>query len=96
MIQKTCPKTKDYCKVKFTVNAENAESVEILGLNNDWETPRAMNRKKGGVFTYETTLPKNSQHEFRYRIDNAEWTNEPEADEQRPNEFGSSNSVLHI
>ena len=37
MVQKTYFKTKDYCKVKFTFNVENAETVEILGLNSDWK-----------------------------------------------------------
>ena len=94
MIQKTYLKTKDSCKVKFTVNPENAETVEIRGLNNDWDNGVTMSKKKGGTFTYETSLPKNSQHEFRYLVNNSEWMNEPEADEQRPNEFGSTNSVL--
>ena len=94
MIQKTYLKTKDLCKVKFTVNPENAETVEILGLNNDWENPATMSKKKGGSFTYDASLPKNSQHEFRYRVNKTEWMNEPEADEQKPNEFGSSNSVI--
>ena len=35
MVQKTYFKTKDYCKVKFTFAVENAETIEILGLNND-------------------------------------------------------------
>lgn len=96
MIQKTYLKTKDACKVKFTVSPENAETVEILGLNNDWENPAPMTKKKGGTFTYEASLPKNTQHEFRYLVNKSEWMNEPEADEQRPNEFGSSNSVLSL
>lgn len=96
MIQKTYLKTKGSCKVKFTVNPENAETVEILGLNNDWEKGVAMTKKKGGNFTYEASLPKDSQHEFRYLVNKSEWMNEPEADEQRPNEFGSSNSVLSL
>lgn len=96
MIQKTYLKTKDYCKVKFTVAPDNAETVEILGLNNDWENPAAMSRKKGGAFTYDISLPKNSQHEFRYLVNKTEWMDEPEADSQKPNEFGSSNSVLSL
>ena len=36
MVQKKYFKSKDYCKVKFTLNVENAETVEILGLNSDW------------------------------------------------------------
>jgi 1,4-alpha-glucan branching enzyme len=96
MIQKTYLKTKAYCKVRFTVDPENAETVEILGLNNDWVNPASMSRKKGGVFTYDASLPKGSQHEFRYLVNKTVWMNEPEADNQKPNEFGSSNSVLSL
>ncbi|QCR22518.1 isoamylase early set domain-containing protein [Pontibacter sp. SGAir0037] len=94
MIQKTYYKTKDHCKVKFSVNPENAESVEILGLNGDWDNPVPMSKKKGGSFTYETSLPKESQHEFKYRVNGSEWMNEPEADSENPNEYGGTNSVL--
>jgi hypothetical protein len=31
MIQKTYYKTKDYCKVKFSLRPENADSVAIAG-----------------------------------------------------------------
>ena len=94
MLQKTYLKTKDYCKVKFSLQDENAETVEILGLNSDWQTPIAMNKKKDGTFFTEISLPKNTRHEFKYRINNSEWVNDPEADAENPNEFGSKNSVL--
>ncbi len=51
MVQKTYFKTKDYCKVKFALNVENAETVEILGLNSDWENSIVMSKKKDGTFT---------------------------------------------
>lgn len=94
MIQKTYFKTKDYCKVKFSVLLENAETVEILGLNSDWENAVPMSRKKDGTFTAEVSLPKNSEHEFKYRVNNTDWTNEPEADKVSENGFGSTNSVV--
>ncbi len=94
MIQKTYYKTKDYCKVKFTFKADDAESIEILGLENDWENGVSMTRKKDGTFTADVSLPKNSQHEFKYRINQSEWLNEPEADLQQPNIYGGSNSVI--
>ena len=68
MIQKTYLKKKDYCKVKFTATFENAETIEILGLNSDWETPVEMSRKKDGSFTCDISLPKNTQHEFKYLV----------------------------
>ena len=94
MVQKTYFKTKDYCKVKFSLNAENAETIEILGLNSDWENSILMSKKKDGSFGAEVSLPKNSQHEFKYRVNATEWINEPAADSQSPNVFGGNNSVI--
>ena len=94
MVQKTYFKTKDYCKVKFTLKPEAAETVEILGLNSDWNTAVVMNKKKDGTFYCELSLPKNTEHQFKYRIDATEWIDEPEADAFQPNEFGGKNSVL--
>mgnify|MGYP006048173619 CR=1 FL=1 len=94
MVQKTYFKTKDYCKVKFSFKVENAETIEILGLNSDWNNAVVMNRKKDGTFSADINLPKNSRHEFKYLINTNEWVNEPSADAEQPNSFGGSNSVL--
>ena len=96
MIQKTYYKTKDYCKVKFVFTAENAETVEVLGLNSDWKNSVIMSKKKDGSFTCDVSLPKNSQHQFKYRVNETTWVNEPEADSELPNEFGGSNSVINL
>ncbi len=96
MVQKTYFKTKDYCKVRFTFKVENAETVEILGLNSDWRNSIVMSKKKDGTFTCDVSLPKNSQHEFKYRVNETEWVNEPYADSQNINEFGGHNSVIVI
>jgi hypothetical protein len=94
MIQKTYYKTKDYCKVKFSFKPESAETVAIAGLNGDWQNLITMSKKKDGTFTAEVSLPKESQHEFKYVIDESLWVNDPEADKEATNEFGGSNSVL--
>ncbi len=94
MIVKTYYKTKDYCKVKFSFTVENAETVEILGLNSDWENSIIMSKKKDGTFSADVNLPKDSKHEFKYRVNETEWRNEQEADSEAPNEFGGSNSVI--
>ena len=96
MVQKTYLKTKNFCKVKFTFKVENAETVEILGLNSDWQNSIIMSKKKDGSFTCDVSLPKNTQHEFKYRVNETNWFNEPEADSQNPNVFGGSNSVIVI
>ncbi len=94
MIQKTYFKTKDYCKVKFTFNADTADKVEILGLNSDWENSIIMSKKKDGTFSCDVSLPKDSEHEFRYLVNENNWVNEPEADSEKPNIFGERNSVI--
>jgi hypothetical protein len=94
MVQKTYYKTKDYCKVKFSFSVENAETVEILGLNSDWENSIIMSKKKDGTFSADVNLPKNTRHQFKYRVNEAEWLNEPEADAEEVNEYGGHNSVI--
>jgi len=96
MVQKTYYKTKDYCKVKFSVNFENAETIEISGLNSDWHNTIIMSKKKDGSFTCDINLPKDSRHEFKYLVNNNIWINEPEADGENHNIFGGSNSVINI
>jgi 1,4-alpha-glucan branching enzyme len=96
MVQKTFYKTKDYCKVRFSFAVDNAETIEILGLNNDWENAVPMIKRRDGNFTIELNLPKDSRHEFKYLVNATEWLNEPEADAQAPNEFGGSNSILSL
>ena len=94
MVVKTYYKTKDYCKVKFSFKVENAETVEILGLNSDWQNSIIMSKKKDGSFSADVNLPKDSRHQFKYLVNETEWLNEPEADNQVPNEFGGNNSVI--
>lgn len=96
MVQKIYYKTKDYCKVKFSLKPENAETVEILGLNSDWSKAVIMSKKKDGSFSADVNLPKDSTHEFKYLVNETLWLNDPEADAVVPNVFGGSNSVITI
>lgn len=96
MVQKTYYKTKDYVKVKFSFEVENAETIEILGLNSNWEDSIIMKKKKDGTFSAEVNLPKETKHEFKYRVNDSLWVNESEADGEAANEFGGSNSLLVV
>ncbi len=96
MVTKTYYKTKDYCKVKFSFQVENAETIEILGLNSNWEESVIMSRKKDGSFSADVNLPKDSTHEFKYLVNATEWISDPEADNQLPNIYGGTNSVVVI
>ncbi len=95
MIQATYLKTKKVCKVKFTFNGALAEKVELFGLNNDWQNPVEMIRKKDGSFSAEVSLPIYSKQEFKYLVNGTEWATEPEIEENR-NGFGTTNSVINL
>lgn len=58
MIQKTYFKTKDYCKVKFIFNIDHAETVEILGLNSDWENSIVLSKKRMARLAERFHYPK--------------------------------------
>lgn len=96
MIEKTYYKTKDYCKVKFILSAEDAKTIEILGLNGNWTKAVAMDKKKDGSFSCSINLPKNSEHQFKYRVNKASWLNDAAADGEVANEFGGTNSVIRL
>jgi hypothetical protein len=53
-------------------------------------------QEKDGSFTADVNLPKGTQHEFKYRVDETVWINEPEADSEQPNVYGGINSVLVV
>ena len=96
MVQKTYFKTKDYCKVKFSFAPENAETVEVLGLNSDWENSIILKKKKDGTFSGEVNLPKDSTQEFKYLVNKTEWVNDGEADDVAANVYGGTNSVIKL
>jgi 1,4-alpha-glucan branching enzyme len=96
MITKTIYKTKDYSKVKFLVAHETAETIAVMGLNNDWEKGVILSKKKDGSFTAEVQLPKNTSHEFKYLVNNQDWLLEEEADGTVANSFGSTNSLVTV
>lgn len=94
MVQKTIYKTKDYAKVKFSLEASDAKSVELLGLNDNWKKGIRMTRRKDGIFQTEINLPKNSSHQFKYLVDKQDWFIDQTADQEVPNVFGSTNSLV--
>lgn len=94
MIEKTFYKTKDYCKVKFSVNNETAETIELFGINNNWEDAVVLKKKKDGTFATEINLPKETTHQFKYLVDQQDWLTDETADNTVTNEFGTDNSVL--
>lgn len=72
----------------------SAGEVYLAGDFNDWNPRSHRMTRKDGVFQKRLKLAPGS-HEYKFIVD-GEWRTDPSAAEQRPNEFGSLNSVIHV
>ena len=96
-IKKQFLKSKPVCKVTFTVPAEEAKSVAVVGSFNEWnQKATPLKKLKNGSFKGTVDLDSGSSYEFRYLVD-GEYVNEQEADSLVWNDFaGAENSVLSL
>ncbi|CDF78009.1 1,4-alpha-glucan branching enzyme [Formosa agariphila KMM 3901] len=96
-ISKQYLKSKPVCKVTFTVPAEDAKEVTVVGCFNEWDTKaNPLKKLKNGTFKGAVSLDAEKSYEFRYLVD-GEFQNEAEADAQVWNDFaGAENSVLSL
>ena len=96
-IKKQFLKSNPVCKVTFTLPAEEANSVAVVGSFNDWNAETTPLKKlKNGSFKGTVDLEANNSYEFRYLVDGA-YVNDEQADSFAWNEFaGAENSVLAL
>lgn len=96
-ISKQYLKTKPVCKVTFTVPAEEAKKVAVVGDFNNWNPKgSALKKMKNGNFKGTFDLPKDNTYEFKYLIDGV-FVNDTAADRYKWNDFaGAENGVIEI
>lgn len=94
-------KSKPVCKVTFKLSkqeAQHAQSVRLLGDFNAWDSAATpMKKLKNGGFTATLELPKDSQYQFRYLLDDKVWENDWDADTYVPSPLSlEDNSVIAV
>lgn len=99
MITKQFMKSKPVCKATFTLPVEvapEAQSVQILGEFNNWNSSEAveMKKQKNGFFKAVVELETGKEYQFRYLVDGNVWVNDQEADKYVPTQFGTENCVI--
>ena len=77
----------------FVCEIEGAE-VFLAGDFNDWNPRSHRMTRKDGAFQKRLKLAP-GQYEYKFVVD-GEWKTDPAATEQRPNDFGSMNSVVRV
>jgi len=96
-IKKQFLKSKPVCKVTFTVPAEEANNVAVVGDFNEWNTSATELKKlKNGTFKGTVDLETSNSYEFRYVIDGT-YVNDEQADAYAWNDFAAAeNGVLNL
>lgn len=83
-LKKQFSKSKNVCKVTFSVDAEliaGAKEVALLGEFNAWDPSEDTMRKlKDGSFSKTIELEVGREYQFRYLVDGKTWINDKEAD----------------
>ena len=96
-IKKQFLKSKPVCKVTFTVAAEEAKNVEVVGSFNEWNAEATPLKKlKNGTFKGTFDLPMENSYEFRYIVD-GNFINDEAADRYQWNDYaGTENAVIEL
>ena len=98
-IKKQYFKTKEVCKVTFTVpvsQGNETQKIHVVGEFNHWSTTATpMKRSKNGTFSISLNLQRGQEYQFRYLFDDHRWENDPEADKSANTPFvDARNSVI--
>ncbi len=98
MIHKKYSADKKSCKVTFTLPANvDTKSVCLCGDFNNWDMESThMEKDKNENFRATVDLAAGQDYKFRYCIDSTKWENDPDADAQVPNPFGSEDSIVKV
>ena len=97
MIKKQHVKSRNVCKVTFTLPADlDGDAVHLHADFNDWE-PVPFDKQKNGSWKLVQEVEPGREYEFRYRVvhgDHVHYFNDDEADRTARNEHGSENAVV--
>lgn len=96
-IKKQYLKNKPICKVTFSIEAKEANSISVIGDFNGWDSNATPLKKlKTGTFKGTADLQKGQSYEFRYLVD-GDYVNDEAADAFIWNDFAAGeNGVLNL
>lgn len=96
-IKKQFLKSKPICKVTFSIEAQDAKKVALVGSFNEWNAKKnPLTKLKNGTFKGTVDLEKDNSYEFKYIVDGA-YINDDAADAYAWNDFAAAeNSVVTV
>lgn len=96
-ISKQYLKSKPVCKVTFSILAEDAKKVSLVGSFNEWNAKATPLKKlKNGTFKGVVDLDKDESYEFKYVVDGT-YMNDDAADSYVWSDYAAAdNSVVTV
>lgn len=93
-ITKQYLKSKPVCKVTFSIQAEEAKEVSVVGTFNDWNASATPLKKlKSGLFKGTVDLEQDKSYEFKYIVD-GEFVNDDAADDYVWNAYACGDNCV--
>lgn len=83
--------------IRFELFAPAAESVELLGTFNSWQSGDIVlvGPDATGYWTAKVPLPE-GRHEYAFLVDGERWLADPKASTKRPDGFGRENTIIQV
>ena len=97
MVRARFVRSRNAVELTFLLDRPDATSVEVAVDLLGW-TALSMRRypRATGPWRITVRAPAADEAQFRYAIDGDDWVDDPDADEHRPNSFGTTNSVVRL
>lgn len=95
MIKKKAAHKSGYKRATFTIMAPAAESVQLVGDFNSWDTASHPLKKSSNGLWKRTINLSPGRYEYRFLVD-GQWQNDPQCTAHAPNPFGEDNCVITL
>jgi len=95
MIKKKAAKKTGYKRATFTFLAPEAQSVQLAGDFNSWDTNTHPLKKASNGLWKRTLNLSPGRYEYRFLVD-GQWHNDPQCESYNPNPFGEENCVITL
>ena len=95
MIKKKAAKKTGYKRATFTFLAPDAQSVQLAGDFNSWDTNTHPLKKASNGLWKKTLNLSPGRYEYRFLVD-GQWQNDPQCESYIPNPFGEDNCVITL
>jgi 1,4-alpha-glucan branching enzyme len=79
-VKKSYVKSKNVCRVTFSLSGEEFEQAHVVGDFNAWNKEATPMKKGKQGYSATVDLEPGREYQFRYLVDGSEWKNDETAD----------------